>query len=49
MTLRVGAYAMSDFLFAMLVLLALAAVGNFAGDPAMSVGCAGDDYIKICN
>ena len=42
---------MNEFVAALLVLIALAAVGNFAADDgALSVGCAGsqDSWIKVC-
>ena len=42
---------MNDFVAAMLVLMALAAVGNFASDEgAMSQGCGGglDVWVSTC-
>ena len=39
---------MSDFIAALLVVLALAAVGNFAGDQkAFKKGCGGQ-WVQIC-
>lgn len=41
---------MSDFVAAMLVLVALAAVGNFATDgDALNNGCVGStDWVRVC-
>lgn len=43
-----GAFAMSDFIAAFLVIITIAAVGNFAADPdAFQTHCAGN-WLQIC-
>ena len=47
----IGGIAMNDFVAALLVLMALAAVGNFAADgSAMGNGCVGshDAWLQVC-
>jgi hypothetical protein len=40
----------NDFIAALLVLMALAAVGNFAADDAMHIKCVGPEtsWIRVC-